>query len=1605
MKFKQKLEKTVPLRFSADRNKKCHSHSNGKTEQKFINLRTDDFSCKIRTGKHLDAFHEVLNNRTEKNAINKSKDQSVSDVVVETDMVKHDNISNFSEKTLYETQNFPSKMDASESFCSHFDKKGTKFVRTKKNVFKRPFSKSKRKTGFVSKVSSSKLVSRPKEKQLSSNLRSYILSNFNGISEFSKCTIGQISSLEKFQKKENDKDVLKKLNVLTDFEDRKSVFLMPKIEDQRLDSESLSLGISKDIPPTCADIYGVDEVDNVSFEKLITERELVSYQGPKADASGKDMNFFTESVEGIKPDKILKSSAQKSSESKSLDKETDEIENVNDTNTDILGIIKPTDTACKDKQTSASEQEKGLTRIPSLRRTSGQLEASSSKEHELYENPWILQQNRDKCSQKSLPETNLEIESSLGFEVNCSAYSKVEEILQSPLSRSDSTDTVDSFGSSYHSVSSVNDLYFSDSEAEHNVDDATDELDEREQRNSEILFGLSEETVENVLVNDVVIKISNASNKTPVETKRKQDNTDDICHTTEHVIKDIKSLSDSDSDEKQLIPYALAETFSGNVTGRKKKKKLHSRSFDEKLDTSFTETPVKVTDEKKNKLLKSLSHGLPSQFDTKHHEKTKHFRRSLDSSLTHRNILNELQSPEKRRSFVHSSNEFLSPVLESEMKVAKTDKEGNGLDKNLDHTRFFTLPNPKKLKAQQSNIRKRLGSVSKLISDKAQSFSNLKMGASFKLRKEIEKSKILVSSSATSLSDLMTKKASSFSTLIRRRSNSNTVVESPFKQYTRKVHKVKDENKMELVYEKVRVKVPAKRPVTDLEQTARSKRLRVSLRLAKNASKSESEKYDDETRSRTNSYSGKSWGSGSFSPIRSPTLLDEIMKCVDTARVRQHCSVVNDDFELSDCEESSSGSSLFWKQYSLESDTKETTFMVVCRACGKVRNASDRSSGSSDSLNLRKGSGSHRFSLSLCDLNATCQCFKREGACKHRLRGVLPSADTNVQKSFVSDKRRSWDVITDFKETETGEIKTGNISRNDRLIFNSTQRPSSMFDLRHNLDETDGRVEFDTGETESRDSIGSSDALPGTLLRHRPLLDLSGEHLDDTVESEEGVIDNEGDSYTLRSQSCGDLIDSGRYFENGITRDDVVKMKVKNDKEEDSESFHSCSETVETETDVNDLEYETESEKQKCNSCSNLLDEEEVNVWDKLKQEEQKKRELRKVKVKSMSSSHDALSALVPMETINIDDFEIPKAINHEYDIQYSSQGNENGQSLVNNIIGLTQNGVHIENEISKQKHHDIINRANGIKTNLKQFSENNEDDKENLICEKCRCLRSSGNETKLVTDDDITNKRIGYEQRKVLSKPPLPRNRQRTKVLSLSDISNHGNKDNQLFKKQRGFSMIELDKENMNINVCECSLEVKDKIVSNNQKPSLDRSESRITSKSASLRTPVGKFLFDDQQVRTYIKAVSKLNRQKSISSDNVSSESPRQLGSEKLHSACSLNRLSKDSWSDEVFSRLNSFPLGSQLSPYIDFFESTPVKGFSRFSGSRVTSPGLLPELPELPSLTEECVYKYDVCLGYLLHSVQCDNKMICVYSLQRNKQLMESVITPLTASPQSK
>ena len=65
-------------------------------------------------------------------------------------------------------------------------------------------------------------------------------------------------------------------------------------------------------------------------------------------------------------------------------------------------------------------------------------------------------------------------------------------------------------------------------------------------------------------------------------------------------------------------------------------------------------------------------------------------------------------------------------------------------------------------------------------------------------------------------------------------------------------------------------------------------------------------------------------------------------------------------------------------------------------------------------------------------------------------------------------------------------------------------------------------------------------------------------------------------------------------------------------------------------------------------------------------------------------------------------------------------------------------------------------------------------------------------------------------------------------------------------------------------------------------------------------------------------------------------------------------------------------------------------------------------LPQVEHSPTITNHIenvsdVELYDISLGYPLHKLETADYTVCIYSLQRNRQLMESVITPLTGLPQ--
>lgn len=182
-------------------------------------------------------------------------------------------------------------------------------------------------------------------------------------------------------------------------------------------------------------------------------------------------------------------------------------------------------------------------------------------------------------------------------------------------------------------------------------------------------------------------------------------------------------------------------------------------------------------------------------------------------------------------------------------------------------------------------------------------------------------------------------------------------------------------------------------------------------------------------------------------------------------------------------------------------------------------------------------------------------------------------------------------------------------------------------------------------------------------------------------------------------------------------------------------------------------------------------------------------------------------------------------------------------------------------------------------------------------------------------------------------------------------------------------------------------------------------------TPKSAKLASSEQRqFLFDAKHIRRLVgnKADNSksLTRQRSVSSDEISNQRKRsESAKNKGFTSGSLSRLSE--CPDDVFTQLPTNPM-------IKSIPLNPLKPCPELLNQFFLDPKFKHDLPPFDACSlddkllpfgEEPALRYDVCLGYLLYTLECDDMSVCVYSLQRNKQIMESVITPLAAVPGGK
>lgn len=1259
----------------------------------------------------------------------------------------------------------------------------------------------------------------------------------------------------KFQKDNNNEFV-----ETLDFEIANDLKLQGRnSEDTNVTRVNVSGLLNKDGSPTCSDIYGNDEMDNETSgfcSGLVSSWENKDVRNNKNDNKEVKCSFNPEkTLEGLEPDK---------KESHSVDTygnpwmlQRDFVENVG-----------------------------GVHGNRNMQELHGSVELTNKPIN------WLKTEHIEM-------ETSFQ---SFGFEVNSQTVFEEEDI-KCKLPRSESSESVDSFSSSIHSAH-TNDLFFSDSEAEHDKDQF--------------------ETLKNT--NDF---------------EEASDDPDDI-----------------EKPKKQIIPLALSEKFSkGNSFAKGQGKKLTRKSVEDKINELAKDVSRFIDGKevagnfgKSKNLHNKLSRSFDDSFtecDAEKEMKKKHRgqnRRSLDSTVDIKDYTYQVDSLGKRKSMLASSTELLlTPVLEAESKV--NEKISNHKDVGTDDSKkFYTLPNPRKRKSSQSLRRKssRLGSISKMFSEKAHSLTNLKFGSSFKLRSEksgSDKSWAPLSLSANSLANMMVKKASNIGTLIRGRSNSNPITESPFKQYTKKKSRVKDENETELVYEKVLVSVPRKRPISTNEQKSVKKQLKVNLELAKNAGKKDLEAQISEELdigSDRNSSLLPYGKAGLHSPLHSPTLLDEIMKSVDAETVHQLCSNTDKNSDdSSDCD-SSSGSSLFLfqKRYSLESELSDrrsnrgSVMMAYCRVCGRIKSVSDGSTDSSDG----DVAALSRQAISLCDLTTMCQCVKR----RNKVR-------KNNKKRLSDGDRKSWLVVGE-KENLIGPFESTRFSS----CSNTCAKSFSVNDLRGS-EKSLFYEKLETASEQRNEAVISLDfaneikpdfkmldSIPGCLLRHEPVLDLSADSLD--------KVEGSKSSFRSLNEHIGSEVN--------ICSEGV--------------SFLSCSEMV-----GNNLQMENGDRPcHKSHSCGDLLDSENIIVCDKLCKKEKGKKEIRKVKVKSLSSSHDVLNQVVSVDNveINVDDIECKACVGNDGDSKQEIsnvciRNNRESQEEINKgkeaeaKTEISVNGICVENHMNVK----IICESEVEKENQSGMSE---------MESKKLALKSNKFDRKRKTGNVIFDKNM-----KVTSKPPLPFQKIHAHCMSLSDLNHCDSREN-------------VSKE------CKMRLRYS---TGDSVPVEIDFTKSEQCEHSSRESKPeTSRFLFDEKSIKVLWKQghLSR-SRRKSLSSNDISNvDTLTKSWKEKLLTVHSINQLSQDFFVDDVF-QPNSVPSENLEIPLP---LSDPFKYYNDFG--RVSFPDI--EGEGFSPFGDESVYKYDVCLGYLLHSVQCDNTTICVYSLQRNKQFMESMVTPLAALP---
>ena len=1177
---------------------------------------------------------------------------------------------------------------------------------------------------------------------------------------------------------------------------------------------------------------------------------------------------------------------------------------------------------------------------------------------ENFGNPWVLKsecaavKERTNCS--GINTDDPVSYESLGFSVNTIGG---ESSLLSPnsarkahgriLKRSTSVESIDSFSSSIQSVKSEECLFSSDSEE--------DQADVVSISSSDSFISAKDYTDQTDLGSELAEKIKRASSldhldkkSPPVYDNLKQTGIFDALDTTPVAKTDVKHTYSVD-DVHRIIQRPSSLSFPKGYS-------LDSASKTDKTPKS-----------EKKKVSK---------------------RRSLDSSFKTPEMKSEFKAElEKQKLKPASSDSGLSSILSPVQENADVKLRSNS---NIDSDKmYYTLPNPIKTKSYPPLLppkRKptRIGSLSKMLSEKAESFSGLKLGTSFKLR-NLEKPITSGLNKTKSLTNLMSKKGirvvSSISSMILGKSTSDTnidIVDSPFKPRNKKPRKTKDDEN-EFVYEKVKVLVPRKRPANKQELVAERRRLTLDLKLAnfkQNEPNLQKEVGNDSkavkgVKKENNAMSSDS--SSSVGSVKSPTMLDEIMKSVDTRRfsIGLALDIGNvSDNELDDTNSRSTFSGLAVKKRSIVSDitTPGSVFLSgedyfsLCPRCKKMKHRNNF-----DEIALEKRTHS------LIDVNSCCACLALRNSCDS-----LPFDDRNKLRSDGKDYLNDNEIIY---FTPCGKRQA---SRSLQELRNVTDLPFQNYvDSTYNSESVDRTGEILCSEIEHRQpNHKARRSLPYSLMKCQPCLDLSADDLDEI-----GSIEEESDQ--------------------------IEYLKT-------AEKSHSCSDLLDTSIDTDTVMY-----------CERPLE-----------RKPSKRGDRPPVKVKSLSSSHDALAclSLVDIPDINkppdngetmvtkldceigLTDIEVKTGL-----AESSDSGNEDYHSVGSDSENLDLSTYDkLGRKNSEVLEHTTVQLENSLDSGLTMPDSQvllNSFQNMNMVSENHKGIRNrvsdfdkseialdtpSINETDFKERNSILDNfqrerkcsgcKLSNTNKSIISKEQNPISAEtKRQCFSVGDvrITCCDNGMNILTQTDKSTSVSDLNDMDEKCPHCglikECvskSLSKPQQMKANTLTKVINSDSLKQQGKDNAFESKTSKFLFDDQHVKSYKYILGKA-RGKSVSSDDVNMQS--KLDSEMVVKSSSVLSLKKPSYiHDKLYIDPDFFP--PNISPLNGMFKLPPFQGFSAFSPPADGS-----QLPEL-----EEVYKYDVCLGYLVHSITCDNKTIRVYSLQRNKQLMEGVITPISGLP---